>query len=200
MSDEALARIEVVGHDSASFFEEILMKTMEAIMTRRSIRAFKDAPVRDEQVKTLLEAAMNAPSAGDGRPWHFVVTTDRAKLDALADAVDEGNDMFKQAQAAVLICLDESLEGFEGFGSQDCSCAAQNLQLAAHDMGLGTVWIAIINVPPRVAGCRAVFGVPEKITPFALFPLGVPGEELEPEARYDESRIHREVWGVKGRM
>jgi nitroreductase len=102
--------------------------------------------------------------------------------------------MFRQAQAAILICLDESLEKFKGFGPQDCSCAAQNLQLAAHDMGLGTVWIAIIGVPPRVAGCRKVFGVPEPIKPFALFPLGVPGEALEPEYRYDEARIHKEGW------
>jgi len=170
------------------------METMKAIMTRRSIRAFENTPVTEEQIKTLLEAAMNAPSAADGRPWHFVVTTDRSKLDALADEVDEGNAMFKQAQAAILICLDESLEGFEGFGPQDCSCAAHNLELAAHDMGLGTVWIAIINVPPRVAGCRKVLGVPENIIPFALFPLGVPGEKLEPEYRYDETRIHREEW------
>jgi len=170
------------------------METMKAIMTRRSIRAFKNEPISEEQIKTLLEAAMNAPSAGDGRPWHFVVTADRAKLDALADEVDEGNAMFKQAQAVILICLDESLEGFEGFGPQDCSCAAQNLQLAAHAMGLATVWIAIINVPPRVAGCRNVFGVPENMKPFALFPLGIPGEKLDPEYRYDESRIHHEDW------
>jgi nitroreductase len=170
------------------------METVKALMTRRSIRAFKDTPVTEEQVKTLLEAAMNAPSAGDGRPWHFVVTSDRAQLDALADEVDEGNAMFKQAQAAVLVCLDESLEGFKGFGPQDCSCAAQNLQLAAHDLGLGTVWIAIINVPPRVAGCRKVLGVPDNITPFALFPIGVPNEELDAEYRYDESRIHMGRW------
>ena len=170
------------------------MDTIKAMMTRRSIRAFKDAPVTDEQIKTLLEAAMNAPSAGDGRPWHFVVTTDRAQLDALAGQVDDGNAMFKQAQAAVLVCLDRSLEGFEGFGEQDCSCAAQNLQLAAHDMGLGTVWVAVINVPPRTAGCRSVLDVPEEMVPFALFPLGVPGEDLEPEYRYDESRIHTDRW------
>jgi len=170
------------------------METINAMMTRRSIRAFENTPVSEEQIKTLLEAAMNAPSAGDGRPWHFVVTTGRAQLDALADAVDEGNDLFKQAQAAVLICLDESLEGFEGFGPQDCSCAAQNLQLAAHDLGLGTVWIAIINVPPRIAGCRKVLGIPKNIEPFALFPLGVPGEQLAAEYRYDEARIHRDEW------
>lgn len=167
------------------------MDTIKTIMTRRSIRKFKETPVTEEQIKALLEAAMNAPSAGDGRPWHFVVTTDRSKLDALADSVDEGNAMFKQAQAAVLICLDELLEGFKGFGPQDCSCAAQNLQLAAHELGLGTVWIAIINVPPRVAGCRDVLGVPETLIPFALFPLGVPGETLELEYRYDESKVCR---------
>jgi nitroreductase len=170
------------------------METMRAIMTRRSIRTFKNAPVTEAQIKTLLEAAMNAPSAGDGRPWHFVVTADRTKLDALADAVDEGNPMFRQAQAAVLICLDPEKEGFKGFGEQDCSCAAQNLQLAAHDMGLGTVWIAIIHVPPRIAGCRNVLGVPENLTPFALFPVGVPGETLPAETRFDESRIHSETW------
>lgn len=167
------------------------METIKTIMTRRSIRAFKDIPVSEEQIKTLLEAAMNAPSAGDGRPWHFTVTTDRAKLDALADSVDEGNAMFKQAQAAVLISLDKSKEGFAGFGEQDCSCAAQNLQLVAHDIGLGTVWIAIIHVPPRTAGCREVLSVQDNLIPFALFPLGVPDESLDAELRYDESKVSR---------
>jgi nitroreductase len=170
------------------------MEIINTIMTRRSIRSFTAAPVTDAQIRILLEAAMNAPSAGDGRPWHFAVTTDRAQLDALADAVDEGNALFRQAQAAVLICLDESLEKFKGFGPQDCSCAAQNLQLAAHGIGLGTVWIAVIGVPPRVAGCRKVFGVPESLKPFALFPLGVPAEQLPAEYRYDEKRIHWNTW------
>ena len=170
------------------------METIKTIMTRRSIRAFEATPVTKKQIQTLLEAAMNAPSAGDGRPWHFVVTTDRAKLDALAGAVDEGNPMFKQAQAAILVCLDESLEKFKGFGPQDCSCAALNLHLAAHDMGLGSVWVAVIGVPPRVAGCRKILGVPEHITPFAIFPIGRPAENLPAEVRYDQSRIHTDRW------
>lgn len=170
------------------------MDTIEAMMSRRSIRSFANEAVTEEQLKVVLEAAMNAPSAGDGRPWHFVITTERTQLDALADAVDEGNDLFKQAAAAVLICLDRSREGFEGFGEQDCSCAAQNLHLAAHAQGLGSVWIAVIHVPPREAGCREVFGVPDQITPFALFPLGVPAEALNSEYRYDAARVHRGRW------
>lgn len=170
------------------------METIKTIMTRRSVRAFKETSVTGEQIKVLLEAAMNAPSAGDGRPWHFVVTADRAKLDAMADALDEGNPMFKQAQAAILICLDESLEKFKGFGSQDCACAAQNLHLAAHDMGLGSVWVAVIGVPPRVAGCRKILGVPEHITPFAVFPVGWPDDTPAAEYRYDPARIHTDCW------
>ena len=170
------------------------METIKAIMSRRSIRKFKNSPVADKDIQTLLEAAMTAPSAGDGRPWHFVVVKKRESLDALADRIDEGNQMFKQAQAAILICGDESKEGFPGFYPQDCSCAAQNMYLAAHDLGLGTVWIALWSVPPRIQGIRDIIKVPENITPFAIFPVGVPDEKPEEEYRYDESRVHRELW------
>lgn len=155
---------------------------------------FKETPVAEADLKKLLEAAMNAPSAGDGRPWHFVVVTDRGRLDRLADEVDSGNALFRQARAAILICLDPAREGFAGFGEQDCACAAQNLQLAAHALGLGTVWIAVIRVPPREAGCRQVLGVPDTVRPFALFPLGHPAERPPPEYRYDEARVHRGGW------
>ncbi|MFO7940876.1 MAG: nitroreductase family protein [Bacteroidales bacterium] len=170
------------------------METLTAIMSRRSIRQFKDTPVTDAQIKTLLEAAMNAPSAGDGRPWHFVVVKDREKLNAIADKVDEGNLMFKQAQAAVIILGDEAKQGFPGFYPQDCACAAQNLQLAAHDLALGTVWIALWSVKPRIDGLKQVIDIPETVTPFAIFPLGVPAEKLEEEYRYDESRVHYDNW------
>lgn len=170
------------------------METLDAIMTRRSIRAFGETPVTEAQIRILLAAAMNAPSAGDGRPWHFVVTTNRVQLDALADSVDAGNPMFRQAQAAILLCLDESLEKFKGFAPQDCACAAQNLQLAAHALGLGTVWIALIGIPPRVAGCRSSFALPENIIPFAIFPLGVPAEILPAENRYDAAKVHWQRW------
>ncbi len=167
------------------------MNVLTAIMERRSIRQFTEKPISENDLKTILEAAMNAPSAGDGRPWSFVVTTDRQKLDALADKIDQGNAMFKQAQAAILVCGDESLEKFLGFYPQDCACASQNIYLASHALGLGTVWIACWNVPPRIAGCREILDVPENLMPFAIFPIGDPAENLEPEYRYEESRVTR---------
>ena len=60
------------------------MELFEALHTRRSIRSFTDAPVTEAELETLLRAAMAAPSAGNAQPWHFVVATDRAILDATA--------------------------------------------------------------------------------------------------------------------
>ena len=60
------------------------MTTLEAIKNRRSIRKFKsDGVVTDEQIKTLLEAAMLAPSACNTRPWEFIVVKDRAKMNEI---------------------------------------------------------------------------------------------------------------------
>lgn len=165
------------------------MNTIEAMMSRRSIRKFKDTPVTDEQLKTIVAAAMQAPSAGDGRPWHFIITKETEKLKALAEKVDNGNAMLQEAQAAILLCSNEAKEGFPGFYPQDCACAGQNIYLAAHALGLGTVWVATWNVPPRIQGCAEVFDIPEGLQPFALFPIGQPNEELGAEDRYDSTLI-----------
>jgi nitroreductase len=170
------------------------METLKAIMSRRSIRKYKDLLIDKSIVKTILEAAMNAPSAGDGRPWHFVVIDDREKLDMIADKVDGGNQMFKNAPLAILILGDEEKQGFPGFYPQDCSCAAQNIYLAAHDRGLGTVWIALWNVEPRIKGIRDVIKFPENLIPFAIFPIGYADEQLPAEYRYDESKVHNNEW------
>ena len=53
------------------------MDALTAILTRRSIRRFKAKPVTSEVVTELLKASMNAPSAGNEQPWHFIVLTDR---------------------------------------------------------------------------------------------------------------------------
>ena len=119
------------------------METIKTIMTRRSIRTWTTEPVTAEERKTILEAAMNAPSAADARPWHFVTMDDPEVIEQFAGL--GGTEMLNESTFMVLVCGDDSKEIYPGFWPQDCSCAAQNMQLVAHDMGLGCVWIAIIR-------------------------------------------------------
>jgi len=168
------------------------METIKAIMTRRSIRTWTDEPVTDEERKLILEAAMNAPSAADARPWHFVALDDPKLIKQFTEM--GGTEMVAESTFMVLVCGEEGKEIYPGFWPQDCACSAQNMQLAAHDIGIGCVWIAIYPLDERVQTCRKILDIPRAITPFALLAMGVPNEVLPPEKRYDETRIHHNKW------
>ena len=168
------------------------METLKAIMTRRSIRTWTDEPVVAEEQKIILDAAMNAPSAADARPWHFVTIDSRAVIQKFTEM--GGTEMLAESTLMVLVCGDVSKEIYPGFWPQDCSCAAQNMQLAAHDIGIGCVWIAVYPIEERVQLCREILNVPDSITPFALLAMGVPNEVLPAEDRYDGTRVHLNNW------
>ena len=53
------------------------MSLHEAIHTQRAVRYFSDAPVPEDVVEAILDAAVRAPSAGNSQPWHFIVIRDR---------------------------------------------------------------------------------------------------------------------------
>ena len=168
------------------------METIQAIMTRRSIRTWTNEPVAEQERKIILEAAMNAPSAADARPWHFVTMDDPEVINQFTGL--GGTEMLAESTFMVLVCGDVSKEVYPGFWPQDCSCAAQNMQLAAHDIGIGCVWIAIYPLDERVQACRRILGIPGSITPFALLAMGVPNEVLPPERRFEAERIHPNKW------
>ncbi len=169
------------------------MDALEAIRTRRSIRRYTPEPVSEETVKVLLEAAMSAPSAGNEQPWHFIVITDRRLLDEIP-LFHPYADMLREAQVAILVCGDIERERYKGHWVQDCSAATQNLLLAAHACGLGAVWVGVYPVEERMQRFRKLFGLPAPVTPFALVPLGHPGERIPPVRRFDPARIHSNGW------
>ena len=168
------------------------METIKAVMTRRSIRAWTAEAVSKEQRQTILEAAMNAPSAADARPWHFV-TMDEPEVIRRFTGLG-GTEMLEHSTFMVLVCGEIGREIYPGFWPQDCSCAAQNMQLAAHDIGVGCVWIAIYPLEDRVEACREWLDIPADITPFALLAMGHPAEHPEPEYRFDSMRVHQNGW------
>ena len=171
------------------------MDTLEAILTRRSIRAYTDRPVPASHVRQLMQAAFTAPSAFDERPWHFILLTDRERLQQLGGAMP-GCEMLQQATLGLLICGDERLEKFPGLWVQDCSACAENVLLAAHALGLGAVWLALHPIEDRIRAVREACGVPGEVTPFALISMGFPAESLPGENRWDDSRLHDETWNA----
>lgn len=169
------------------------MDCLDAIMTRRSIRTYTAEPVTDEQLETLLRAAMAAPSAGNQQSWRFIVARDAAQREALSQATPYSG-MIARAPIGIVICGDTHDLKHPGYWTQDCSAAIENLLLAAHAMGLGAVWIGVYPVPERVEAVRRICGIPEGIEPMSMIALGHPAEEKPPSERYDPSRVFSERW------
>jgi len=150
-------------------------------------------PIPKETIEELLRAAMSAPSAGNEQPWQFLVIDDRKKLDSIT-GVNPNAKMCKEAQAAILVCGDTTKEKYPGFWVQDCAAATQNILLAAHERGLGSVWTGIYPIPERVQGFRQLLEIPDTIIPFCLVPLGYPAKESPPVDRFQRDRVHYNSW------
>jgi nitroreductase len=163
------------------------MTLIDAIRGRRSIRAYKNAPVTKEQVDSLLEAAMLAPSANNGRPWEFIVVQNRQTLDTIA-ATHPYAKMLKQAPAAIILCGNPDPQDYmAAFFPQDCAAATQNILLRAVDMGLGTCWCGVYPVEKRMQELRDILGITS--TPFNIIALGVPNESPAPRGTFDPAKV-----------
>jgi nitroreductase len=169
------------------------MDALEAIFTRRSIRKYTPEPVSEEDLKTLLAAAMSAPSAGNQQPWEFIVIDDRKILDAIPQ-VHPYSKMLLEASLAILVCGNLEIERHRGYWIQDCSAATQNILLAARALGLGTVWLGVTPNEARVSGIGQLLKLPKSIVPFSLIAVGHPAEEKGRADRFKPERIHRNGW------
>lgn len=169
------------------------MDAMTALYSRRSIRLYTAKPVPGNVVREILIAAMCAPSAGNERPWHFMVLNDRAILDEIPKFHPYAA-MIKQAHTAILVCGDVTLETYKGYWVLDCAAATQNILIAAHAKGLGAVWCGVYPTEDRVLNVKKLLNLPEQIMPFSLIPLGFPAEEKQAGERFDGSRVHENQW------
>ena len=171
---------------------------IENIMTRTSIRQYKDQPVEQEKIDIMLKAAMAAPTAVNLQPWHFIVINDKKTIDMLAGPRPTN------APLMIAVCGDtdkttmpERNEKLPDFWVQDVSAATENLLLAAHALGLGAVWTGVYPVMERVADVANILNCPQNIVPLAVVRIGYPDESPEPKDKFKEENISYNKFGSK---
>jgi len=182
------------------------LKVLEAIETRRSVRRYKTEPVDEKALETVLQAARWAPSWANTQCWRFVVVRDsdvKSKLAdtmiAVSDRPNRGADAIRNAPVTIVACAEMGRSGYiyggENAGKPatdkgdwcmfDVALAMQNLTLAAHSLGLGTVHLGAFDAG-KVA---EILGVPEGYCVVEVVPLGYPDGESRPVPRKELSEI-----------
>jgi nitroreductase len=177
--------------------EEMIMDVMEAIKERRSIRKYKSDPVPEEALRTILEAVRWAPSWANTQCWEIVVVRDSAMKSKLAEAIPQANPVnaaVLQAPVAIVVCGKKGVSGWYGgkistdkgdWYMYDAGLATQNLCLAAHSLGLGTVIGGLFD--HKKAG--EVLGLPQDVEVVAIVPLGYPAAARGSSKRKDSSEF-----------
>lgn len=163
---------------------------LDNIFARKSVRTYLDKGVEKEKIDLMLRAGMAGPSGKDTRPWEFIVVSDRAILDSMAAALPYAK-MLAQARNAIIVCGD-STRSFYWY--LDCSAAAQNILLAAESMGLGAVWTAAYPYEDRMQVVRKYTALPENILPLCVILFGYPATKEHPKQKYDEKKIHYNLY------
>jgi nitroreductase len=170
---------------------------MQAMVERRSVRRYDDKPVSEEAVNKILEAARWAPSWANTQCWEIVVITDIEIKEKLQKTLGERNPSMKAiVSAPVLLAVCGKLNSsgyykgkvttkFGDWAMFDLGLATQNLCLAAHSLGLGTVIVALFDHDKA----KEILKVPEDYESFALIPLGYPAHKPSAPARKEISEF-----------
>lgn len=163
------------------------------IYKRHSIRKFTGEPVSNEQLDHILRATMAAPSAHNSQAWTFIIVDDRASLDAIADFHPYAK-MMREASMAIVVCVVKEVADANVFYQQDMGAAVQNALLAATECGLGSCWCGVHPKRELEKKFTELCRIPDEAFPFAVIALGVPATSSAPSTRYEERRVHRNVW------
>ena len=146
------------------------MKCIEQILTRRSIRKYKNEPVSEEVLNNILEAGRRSPSATNMQPWHFVIARDQKAKEACSFG---GFNRFTRDASFVVVGLYKQSEVIiEKLSLMDVTIARQNMVIAAWIQGVGSCWMGAfderklkdtLNLPAdsRIVGAVA-FGIPDE--------------------------------------
>ena len=169
------------------------MDAIEAIKTRYSVRNYITKKISYKTIKELIELGMNAPSAGNQKPWHFIVIDDKEILDKIPN-FHEHSKMLKEASVAILVCFDIFLEKHKGMAVQDCSAATENILIAANAKGIGSVWLGVYPREKRIKGLKELLKIPKNIIPFSLISLGYPKVNNIKKRIIEIDKIHYNTW------
>jgi nitroreductase len=177
------------------------MEVLEAILTRRSIRSFLDKPVEEAKVQAILEAVRMSPSWANLQCWRFVVVRDKAARERISELsyvetffaplgykTNPSKKGLAEAPVVIVACADPEKSGViwsQHYYMTDLGIAAQSLMLAAHALGLGSVFVGVFDE----VKVRELLSIPASIRVVGIFPVGYHKDEkkaVSPRKPLDE--------------
>jgi|Deesub1362A_J573_1020465.scaffolds.fasta_scaffold00562_17 nitroreductase len=171
---------------------------LEIMRKRRTIRIYQDKDVSDSLIQELLKAAFFSPSSKNLRPWHFIIVKDSEMRRKLSEATPWSRPA-ERAPVVIIVLAEELSEKW----IEDCAIAAEHIQLAATELGLGACWLQIRGNmhgdEPAEDYVKRLLNIPDNFRVECMVSVGYPAEEKEPhsESKVRWDRVYAEKFGVR---
>lgn len=163
------------------------MDAIEALRTRRSVRAFEAKPVSKDDLETLVDCGRLASTARNGQVWEFVVITGPEGRRNVAGATNHGQFIADAGACIAVLCKDSD------YCVEDGCAATQNMLVAARALGLGACWVAG-DRKPYADMVRKMLGAPEGYRLISLIAVGYPAHTPAPVKRPLAEVLHWETF------
>lgn len=163
------------------------MSILDAVKERRSIRDFLPRAIPAPTIKTLKEALIWAPSAGNLQARKFYFLFSKKIKEKLAAAALKQN-FIAQAPLTIVACTDSTIQAHYGergvhlYTIQDVAASLMGMMLVAHEAGLGSVWVGAFH-EEEVSN---ILDLPRNLRPVAIVPVGYPSSIPEAPSRVSE--------------
>jgi len=160
------------------------METLKAIDKRASYRGnFTDKEVSREQLKTIVQAGIQAPSGCNAQTTGFVIVDDKDTIKQIASICQK--DFVAGAQGIIVCAIDHTPAFMDmSFAAEDCAAAVENMLLAITDAGLATVWLDGVLRRDNIAKpIGDLLSIPEDREVFIILPVGEPTETPIPKEK-----------------
>ena len=159
------------------------MDVMQAIETRKSIRKYLTKPIEAEKLEKIAQAFRKAPSARNGQNWKLLIVTDPAAKARIREESPSRHQMLTEAPAILIgtCSVQNVMTNNHRVDTIDVSIAMSFAMLEAHELGLGTCWMANYTEP----GLRKALGLPDDVSVIAIMPVGYADEDPAPKPRKD---------------
>ena len=168
------------------------MDLFEAIAKRHSYRGnFTDAPVPIDDLITIVQAGIKAPSGKNEQSTTFVIVNDPPVLEEMCNIIDKP---FCKTAKAMIVCISDPTPVFMklSFAAEDRAAAVENMLLAITALGYATVWLdGLLYSEDRAQRISKLLRVPENLEVKIVLPIGVP---VERQPQKEKQSFDKRAW------
>jgi len=175
-----------------------LTKTLDAIQARRSVRKFDPSrTINDTTIHTILNCAMDSPTAMNSREWRFIVVRNIVTRRKFAQVLPYCKYCGDPTATVIVVAAELAKEKAPGHWPQNCAAAALSMLLGATSLGVGSTWTSLHPYEDRKKNVASILSIPEGIEPFACIVFGYPPPDqplvIRP-SRFEPNYVHFEEW------